>query len=119
MFSQDNNIFIGRVAFFGSKQFLGLHDPQVWSEGSVGRAHPMAWFVQSVTILWYAVAGREGSQVERDRPWYTTTKTPTFADMPGALRLQLWEKHVSSRSGSDDDHAELLDSLINWVAAVR
>lgn len=107
------------VAFFESKQFLGLHDPQVWSAGSVERAHPMAWFVQSVTILWYAVAGRDGSQAERDRPWYTTKKTPTFADMLGALRLQLWEKHVSSRLGSDDDHAELLDSLINWLAAVR
>lgn len=107
------------VTFFESKQLLGLHDPQVWSEGSVGRAHPMAWFVQSVTILWYTVAGREGSQVERDRPWYTTKKTPTFADMLGALRLQLWEKHVSSRVGIDDDHAELLDSLINWLAAVR
>ena len=107
------------VAFFESKQFPGLHDPQVWSTGSGERAHPMAWFVQSVTILWYAVAGREGTQVERDRPWYTTKKTPTFADMLGALRLQLWEKHVSSRLGSDDDHAELLDSLINWLAAVR
>lgn len=107
------------VAFFESKQFLGLHDPQVWSAGSVERAHPMAWFVQSVTILWYAVAGRDGSGVQRDRPWYRTKKTPTFADMLGALRLQLWENHVSCRSGSDDDHAELLDSLNNWLAAVR
>ena len=107
------------VAFFESKQLLGLHDPRVWSEASVGRAHPMAWFVQSVTILWYAVAGKDGSQVGRDRPWYTTRKTPTFADMLGALRLQLWEHHVSSRLGDDDDHAELLDSLINWLAAVR
>lgn len=107
------------VAFLESKQFLGLHDPQVWSEGSVERAHPMAWFVQSVAILWYAVSGQDGSQVKRDRPWYTAKKTPTFADMLGALRLQLWEHHVSSRSGSDDDHAELLDSLINWLAAVR
>jgi hypothetical protein len=107
------------VAFFESKQFLGLHDPRVRSEAGVGRAHPMAWFVQSVTVLWYAVAGKDGSQVERDRPWYTMKKTPTFADMLGALRLQLWEHHVSSRLGSDDDHAELLDSLINWLAAVR
>jgi hypothetical protein len=49
----------------------------------------------------------------------TEKKTPTFADMLGALRLQLWEKHVSGRLGSDDDHAKLLDSLINWLAAVR
>lgn len=107
------------VAFFESKQYLGLHDPQVWSPGSVERAHPMAWFVQSVTILWYAVAGREGSQVERDRPWYTTKKSPTFADMLGALRLQQWEHHVSSRLGSNEDHAKLVDSLIHWLAAVR
>lgn len=107
------------VAFFESKQLLGLHDPHVWSEGSVERAHPMAWFVQSVTILWYAVVGKDGSHVQRDRPWYTEKKTPTFADMLGALRLQLWEKHVSGKSGSDDDLAELLDSLINWLAAVR
>ena len=107
------------VAFFESKQILGLHDPHVWRARSVERAHPMAWFVQSLTILWYAVAGREGSQVERDRPWYTTKKTPTFADMLGALRLQHWEYHVSTRLGSDEDHAELLESLINWLAAVR
>jgi len=69
----------------------------------------MAWFVQSVTILWYAVAGRDGSGVERDRPWYRTKKAPTFADMLGALRLQLWEKNVSSRLESDADHAKLLD----------
>ena len=33
------------LAFFDSKQYLGLHDPRVWSERSVERAHPMAWFV--------------------------------------------------------------------------
>ena len=35
-----------------------------------GAAHPMAWFVGSLTILWYCVKGHEGSHVERDRPWY-------------------------------------------------
>jgi hypothetical protein len=30
------------VAFFESKQFLGLHEPRVWRERSVERAHPMA-----------------------------------------------------------------------------
>ena len=59
------------LAFFDSKQYLGLHDPQVWSERSVERAHPMAWFVGSLTILWYCLKGHEGSHVVRDRPWYT------------------------------------------------
>jgi hypothetical protein len=34
-------------------------------------------------------------------------------------RLQLWEPHVSGKSGSDEDLAELLDSLVNGDAAVR
>ena len=69
--------------------------------------------------LWYAEVGQNEPQAHSHRPWYKDKVSPTFADMLGALRLQLWEKHVSSRSGSDDDHAKLLDSLINWLAAVR
>jgi hypothetical protein len=49
------------LAFFDSKQFLGLHDPRVRSARSVERAHPMAWFVGSLTILWYSLKGHEGS----------------------------------------------------------
>ena len=30
------------LAFFDSKQYLGLHDPRAWCERSVERAHPMA-----------------------------------------------------------------------------
>jgi hypothetical protein len=82
------------LAFFDSKQFLGLHDPRVRSERSVERAHPMAWFVGSLTILWYCVKGHEGSHVMRDRPWYENRLTPTFTEMLGALRLQMWEHEV-------------------------
>ena len=56
------------LAFFDSKQFLGLHDPRVWSERSVERAHPMAWFVGSLTILWYCLKGHEGSHVVQGPP---------------------------------------------------
>ena len=64
-----------------------LHDPRVRSERSVERAHPMAWFLESLVILWYCVDGHRGSQVERDRPWYTTKVTPTFTDMLGAVTV--------------------------------
>lgn len=107
------------VAFFESKQFVGLHDPRVRSAKSVERAHPMAWFVQTLTILWYATAGRSGPEVKRDRPWYTTKPTPTFTDMLGALRLQFWEERLSSTSGDDEDAAKCRDFLKNWLAAVR
>lgn len=107
------------VAFFDSKQFLGFHEPQVWCEQSVERAHPMAWLVLSLTVLWYALVGKDGPQVERDRPWYKDKKSPTFADMLGALRLQLWQGRITDKSGDTEEVPQVLKLLINWLATVR
>jgi hypothetical protein len=107
------------VVFFESKQLLGLHDPHVWTEKSVERAHPMAWFVQTLTILWYAVAGQECPEVHRDRPWYKHKETPTFSDMLGVLRLAHWDMLFSRELGGDKDPTEFLNSLKSWLAAVR
>jgi hypothetical protein len=107
------------VAFFDSKQFLGLHEPRVWSERSVERAHPMAWFVLSLTVLWYAVAGKDGRHVQRQRPWYARRKEPTFADMLGALRLQLWEGRITGTSQAAETPPEVVEMLVHWLSAVR
>jgi DDE superfamily endonuclease len=106
------------LAFFDSKQFLGLHDPRVRSARSVERAHPMAWFVGSLTVLWYCLKGHEGSHVERDRPWYTAKVTPTFTDMLGALRLQMWEYEVFGETGEDVPSPEYIERLLHKMAAV-
>jgi DDE superfamily endonuclease len=106
------------LAFFDGKQSLGLHDPRVRSERSVERAHPMAWFVGSLTILWYCLEGHEGSHVVKDRPWYTTKVTPTFTDMLGALRLQMWEHAVFGESGEDVPSPECIERLIHKLSAV-
>jgi DDE superfamily endonuclease len=106
------------LSFFDSKQFLGLHDPRVRSERGVERAHPMAWFLESLAILWYCVDGHRGSHVERDRPWYTTKVTPTFTDMLGALRLQMWEHEIYGHSGEDAPSPECIRRLLHTLAAV-
>jgi hypothetical protein len=106
------------LAFFDSKQHLGLHDPQVWSERSVERAHPMAWFVGSLVVLWYSVAGHQGSHVERERPWYKQKVTPTFTDMLGALRLQMWEYEVFGESGVEAPSPECIRKLLHRLSAV-
>jgi hypothetical protein len=106
------------LAFFDSKQFLGLHDPRVRSERSVERAHPMAWFIGSLTILWYCLEGHEGSHVERDRPWYKAKVTPTFTDMLGALRLQMWEHEVFGESGTDTPSPECIERMLHKLSAV-
>lgn len=107
------------VAFFESKQFLGLHDPQVRCEASVERAHPMAWFVLSVTILWYAEQGEEAEHPRRDRPWYQHKKSPTLADMLGALRLELWVEWINGMSCDRNEPPEIPEILLHWLAAVR
>jgi DDE superfamily endonuclease len=106
------------LAFFDSKQHLGLHEPRVRSEPSVERAHPMAWFLESLVILWYCVDGHRGSQVERDRPWYTKKVTPTFTDMLGALRLQMWEHKIFGESGEEVPSPECIRRLLHTLSAV-
>ena len=106
------------LAFFDSKQFLGLHEPRVRSQRSVERAHPMAWLVGSLTILWYCRCGHEGSQVVRERPWYKKKVTPTFTDMLGALRLQMWEHEIYGESGEEVPSPERIRSLLHKLSAV-
>jgi hypothetical protein len=106
------------LAFFDSKQFLGFHDPRVRSERSVERAHPMALFVGSLVVLWYCLKGHEGSHVHRERPWYRKKVTPTFTDMLGALRLQMWEYEVFGPSGEEVPSQECVESLLHKMAAV-
>jgi DDE superfamily endonuclease len=105
------------LAFFDSKQHLGLHDPQVWSERSVERAHPMAWFLASLTILWYGLDGHEGPHVHRERPWYKTKVTPTFTDMLGALRLQMWEHEIFGEAGEVPPSPECIRMLLHRLSA--
>ena len=104
------------VAFCDSKQLLGLHDPQVWCEASVERAAPMAWFVGTLVVCWYALAGRQGPQAHRHRPWYKHKLTPTFADMVAACRLQLWQEWLQKESGSTADREEKLAWLLEYMA---
>jgi len=106
------------LAFFDSKQHLGLHDPRVRSERSVERAHPMAWFLESLVILWYCVDGHRGSHVESQRPWYTKKVTPTFTDMLGALRLQIWEHTIFEESGEGPPSSECIRRLLHTLSAV-
>ena len=106
------------LAFFDSKQHLGLHDPRVRSERSVERAHPMALFVGSLVVLWYCLNGHEGSHVPRERPWYRDKVTPTFTDMLGALRLQMWEYRLFGESGDEAPSPECIKRLLHTLAAV-
>jgi DDE superfamily endonuclease len=102
------------VAYCESKQLLGLHDPQVWKAESVARAHPMAWFVGTLVVLWYVLCGTEAGTAERDRPWYQHKVSPTFADMLASCRLHLW-KHWWA-SSPEEDQTVRWEWLLRYVA---
>jgi DDE superfamily endonuclease len=101
------------VAYCDSKQLLGLHDPLVYSEASVQKAHPMAWFVGAMVVLWYSQEGRHQEQARRHRPWYKDKVAPTMADMLACCRLYLW-RHWLDRE--PQGRAERLEWLLEYLA---
>jgi hypothetical protein len=102
------------VCYFESKELLGLHDPQVHNDLAVQRAHPMAWFVGGVVLLWYARHGLDAEQAQWDRPWYTTKVGPTFADMLATMRLHLWQS--AWEEASPDEHNDLRGWLFHYIS---
>jgi hypothetical protein len=77
----------------------------------------MAWFVGTLTILWYAIDGHAGAQVPRDRDWYPHKVTPTFTDMLGALRLQMGQYEIDGASGTEAPAPEVMETLLHKMAA--
>lgn len=103
------------VCYFESKELLGLHEPMVRNDLAVQRAHPMAWFVGGVVLLWYARHGLDAEQARWDRPWYTNKVGPTFADMLATLRLHLWQ-NAWHEASSPDERNDLLDWLFHYIS---
>jgi hypothetical protein len=100
------------VAYCEAKQLLGFHDPMVRCPASVARAHPTAWFVGSLVVLWYARTGQYEPPAHRHRPWYKDKVTPTFADMLASCRLCLWRHWLAAEpSGAAAKQAWLLEYL--------
>lgn len=90
------------VAYCEAKQLLGVHAPMVWCAASVERAHPMAWFVGSLVVLWYAQTGRHEPAAQRQRPWYQHNIEPTFADLLACCRLHLWHHWLAAEPARAD-----------------
>jgi DDE superfamily endonuclease len=103
------------VAIADAKGRLGFHDPCVWKKESVQRAAPMAWFVGTVVLLWYARAGHEHRRAQRQQPWYQKEVT-TFADMLACCRLAQWEGWWSATGDSRPARAEVEAWLLEYIA---
>lgn len=103
------------VAYADSKGMLGFHDPAVWSENSVRRAHPMAWYVGSLVVLWYSLFGDQVTMPQRHRPWYRDKPEVTFADMLAACRYDLWQNWLK-RAPSPTERERRIAWLIEYLS---
>ena len=101
------------VTHFDCKQYLGLEDAANRKEQAVKRTAPMAMFLYSLTIVWYATEGHQHFQIP-DRPWYWWKEEPSFADMLTTLRRKSWEDQltpVSLDTTGRDNKIDLLTYL--------
>ena len=88
------------VAFYNAKQFLGLEDPQNRTLQAVRRTAPMALYLHTLVILWFAKHGRFDAQAyRRAHPWYTQKRTPSFADMLACLKMASLRESISRYPG--------------------
>lgn len=110
------------VMFHDSKQYLGLEDPEVRSERSVERTHPLAWFGYTLTILWQELEGAAYPSPLRHRPWYTQAMPDAFAEILGRLRLVLWQDRLfgeAKDTETDTSFAEKMAYVLHTLATVR
>jgi DDE superfamily endonuclease len=87
------------------KQLTGAGDACNRVPKAVERAVPFAFLVQSLMIIWYAIAGDPAAGTEDRRrrcPWYKTKATPSPADMHAALRGELTAARISGISPGQD-----------------
>jgi hypothetical protein len=101
------------VTHFDCKQHLGLEDPANRVSKAVQRTAPMAMFLYSLTIVWYATQGHADLKIP-ERPWYWCKQEPSFADMLTTLRRKTWEDKLSDVSlptAPDDNSIQLLTYL--------
>ena len=104
------------VTHFDGKQHLGLEDAANRVPKAVQRTAPMAMFLYSLTIVWYATGGHAELQFP-NRPWYWWKKEPSFADMLTTLRRKSWEEKLSKVSLATAPKENSLD-LLTYLATL-
>ncbi len=79
------------------KQYLGAEDPQSWVGLGPERVASLACWLYAAIWHWFA-SSHADHQTWPDRPWYTTKRTPSFADALATLRREIWGSVISAPS---------------------
>ena len=106
------------VAFYDAKQFLGLQDPQNRTPQAVQRTAPLALYLHTLVILWFAEHGRfDVEAYRRAHPWYRAKRTPSFADMLACLKMASLRESISRYPGQKPPSAKKLLPLFQALEA--
>lgn len=105
------------VTFHDAKGHLGFEEPQNWSRQAVERTAPTALLLYGLIVLWFVQEGHRSGKAP-NRPWYTTRRDASFADMLAALRSQSLRQQVLSTPLSERGRRKLLKTLENVVTLV-
>jgi hypothetical protein len=97
------------------KQYLGVQNPQSWVGDGPERVVALAAWLYSAVWHWYLLVHAE-DPTWPDRPWYTTKRTPSFADALAALRSETWSAILGSPP-RDLDSPQIASTLISILAS--
>lgn len=96
------------------KSELGMRQPPGWSRRAVERTAPMALYLYSLVVLWFAKVGAAFYQPP-ESPWYTKKQQPRFTDMLRTLREQCLRQWVSQPIQHPTERENLFRLLCNLV----
>jgi len=82
--------------FRNVKQVLRGEDPQTWKGQGPERAAALSLWLYSAIWCWY-ITTQGTKPCWLLSPWYTSKRTPSFADALAALRRALWRERVFSK----------------------
>ena len=78
----------------------------------------MAWFVGSLTILWYCLKGHEGSHVVKERPLVHHEDHADVHRHAWCTTVGMWEYATYGESGEELPSPECIQRLLHKLAAV-
>jgi hypothetical protein len=105
------------------KQLMMVGDARNRTASAVERTVPFGFLIQSLTIIWYTIAGYDHIDIDARRlaqPWYRTKTEPSLTDMISKLRCTVTSEFPSLFSGmypgqgypeQNPDHAVTCDDL--------
>ena len=103
------------------KQLTGAGEACNRVRKAVERTVPFAFLIQSLMIIWYALACDPAASIGRRRsrcPWYRTKATPAPADMHAALRGELTDARINNGiSPGHNDTRQITDGTLTSQAA--